>query len=183
MNKILVSLIFLFVLPNLANAQMTISSPDFKEGETISNLNVFNGFGCFGENVFPKIDIKNIPKTAKSLAITIHDPDAPTGSGWWHWLAYNIPSSIGSSDYADAKIYKMKDFTDKALFGKNDYGTFGYGGPCPPKGHGEHRYVLTVYALSVSKLSVPAAASSAMIGYNLNANMIEKSSITSLYQR
>ncbi|MFT6077391.1 MAG: Raf kinase inhibitor-like YbhB/YbcL family protein [Myxococcota bacterium] len=183
MKKILISLILFLVLPNLANAKMTISSPDFKEGENISDLNVFDGFGCEGGNIFPKIDIKDIPKATKSLAITIYDPDAPTGSGWWHWLVYNIPSSIISPDYANAKIYKMKDFKEKSLFGKNDYGTFGYGGPCPPKGHGNHRYVLTVHALKVPKLAVPPNASAAMIGYNINANLIEKSSITSLYQR
>ncbi|MFT5702721.1 MAG: Raf kinase inhibitor-like YbhB/YbcL family protein [Rickettsiales bacterium] len=188
MKKIILSLFFLCCFSSFANAGMTISSPDFKQGETIPKNNVFNGFGCTGSNIFPRIEIKDIPLDAKSLAVTIYDPDAPTGSGWWHFIAYNIPTRtssaiLGNNNINHIKIDNIKDFVDGTSFGRNDYGTFDYGGPCPPKNHGVHRYVLTAYALGTERISLPGNSPAAMIGYNINANMIEKAAITSFYKR
>ncbi len=168
---------------NLANAKMSISSPDFKDGEMIKEANVYKGFGCNGKNISPQIIINDIPKDAKSLALTVYDPDAPTGSGWWHWIVYNIPSTTKTIFSGDKKIAPWASFGKDAVFGRNDYGTNDYGGPCPPIGHGNHHYVLTIYALNVEKLTLPKDASAALIGYNLNANTVEKASITAIYQR
>ena len=167
----------MFFSTSFAGAQMTISSPDFREGKFIKNTNAFNAFGCSGENISPAISIKDIPSNAKSLAITIYDPDAPTGSGWWHWVVYNVPTNV-TDIVAGEKI-----ISKEAVFGKNDYGTFKYGGPCPPAGQRRHRYVLSVYALLVETIDLPKDASPALIGYNINSNLIEKASITSYYQR
>lgn len=164
---------------NSANA-ISISSSDFQEGKIIKEDNVYNGFGCKGKNISPQITINDIPKDAKSLAITIYDPNAPTGSGWWHWIAYNIPTATKTITAGDVKGLS---FGKGAVFGRNDFGTYGYGGPCPPVGHGRHHYILSVYALSVEKLDLPKDASAALIGYNINANIIEKASITALYKR
>jgi Raf kinase inhibitor-like YbhB/YbcL family protein len=168
---------------NFANAAMTISSPDFKDGEMIKEANVYKGFGCNGKNISPQIVINDIPKDAKSLALTVYDPDAPTGSGWWHWIVYNIPSTTKTIFSGDKKIATWVSFGREAVFGRNDFGTYNYGGPCPPIGHGKHHYVLTIYALNVEKLTLPKDASAALIGYNINANVIEKASITAIYQR
>ena len=175
--------IFCLLFVNSANAAISISSPDFKDGEVIGEKNIFNGFGCKGGNISPQIHISDVPKEAKSLAMTMYDPDAPTGSGWWHWIVYNMPTRTRNIFASDQKMSAVATFGKDAAFGKNDFGTFEYGGPCPPVGHGKHRYILTVYALGVDKLSLPKDASGAMIGYNINASMLEKASITAYYQR
>ncbi|MES2677449.1 MAG: YbhB/YbcL family Raf kinase inhibitor-like protein [Pseudomonadota bacterium] len=180
--QLLAAICSLYFIVNSANA-MTISSADFKEGETIKEANVFNGFGCQGKNISPQIIINDIPANAKSLALTVYDPDAPTGSGWWHWVVYNIPAKTKTIFSGDVTHSKELSFGKAAVFGKNDFGTFEYGGPCPPAGHGVHHYTLTVYALGVDKLNLPKDASAALIGYNINANMVDKASITALYKR
>src|SRR5258708_23088289 len=92
--------------PGAANGQsMTLTSADLKEGATIANEQVFNGFGCTGSNVSPALSWSGAPSGIKSFAITMYDPDAPTGSGWWHWVAFNIPPATPSLPRAagDAK--------------------------------------------------------------------------------
>jgi len=171
---------------NAANAKMLISSPDFKEGEVIKEANVFNGFGCSGQNISPEINISDVPKDAKSLAITIYDPNAPTGSGWWHWIVYNVPAdtkTIVSGQGNNKKIAPWVSVGKEMAFGRNDFGAKNYGGPCPPVGHGTHHYILTVHALSVEKLKLPKNASAALIGFNINASTIDQASITAIYKR
>ncbi len=180
--KLLAAICSFCFFANMANA-MTIFSPDFKEGEMIKEDNVFNGFGCKGKNISPQIIISDVPKDAKSLALTIYDPNAPTGSGWWHWIVYNISPATKSIFSGNIKIAKTTAFGKDVVFGRNDFGTYQYDGPCPPVGHGKHHYILTVYALGVEKLTLPKDATAAMIGYNINANIIEQASITALYKR
>lgn len=165
------------------SCKMTIASLDFQERVMIEEKNIFNGFGCDGENLIPQFSIDNVPSDAKSLAITIYDPDAPTGSGWWHWIVYDISPSLKNVCDDSVKKSATEVFGKNVKFGKNDFGTFEYGGPCPPAGHGEHRYILTVYALKVEKLDVPENATAALIGFNICANVIEKASITAIYKR
>ncbi len=180
--KVLFTILCSFFLSiGLANAEMQISSPDFNNNQIIKLANVFNGFGCEGENISPQINVKNIPLEAKSLAITIYDPDAPTGSGWWHLVAYDI--NVDHHDLVIPSNFFSKKNSKNIKFGRNDYGNFNYGGPCPPVGHGKHNYILSVYALGIDKLNVPKSATSALIGYNINSNTIEKAVITSIYQR
>ncbi len=181
--QLLVAICSLCLLSGVANAKMKISSPNFKEGEMIKEVNVFNGFGCSGKNISPEINISEVPKDAKSLAITIYDPNAPTGSGWWHWIVYDVPASTKTIFSGDKKIAPWVSFGKEGMFGRNDFGTQNYGGPCPPVGHGIHHYILTVYALSVEKLDLPKNASAALIGFNINANTIEQDSITAIYKR
>jgi hypothetical protein len=164
-------------------AGFSLASPDVNARQPIGEKFVFNGFGCTGENVSPAVVWMSAPKHAKSFALTVHDPDAPTGgSGWWHWLVINIPADTiglqqGAGDPATKKMPKA------AVQIRTDFGTAGWGGPCPPVGHKPHRYVFTVYALGVEKLDVPADASAALVGYMINANSIGKSSFTARYGR
>lgn len=142
---------------------------------------MFNGFGCKGENKSPEISWKDAPKSAKSFAVTIYDPDAPTGSGWWHWTLVNIPVTVSKIDEnATAETAKLPK---GAIEGRNDFGKTNYGGPCPPPGDKPHRYIVTVHALKVPTLSVDKDSSGAMVGFNLNANVIEKASTTFTYGR
>lgn len=143
---------------------------------------VFNGFGCTGENVSPQLSWSNAPEGTKSYAITMHDKDAPTGSGWWHWVVFDLPATTTSlaAGAGDPVRGLMPAGTIQA---KTDFGAPGYGGPCPPPGHGPHQYLVTVYALKTDKLGLDASASPAVVGYNASAQALAKASIVFYYER
>jgi Raf kinase inhibitor-like YbhB/YbcL family protein len=162
-------------------ALFTLSSPDISNGKKISDAQVFNSFGCTGQNVSPALSWNNAPAGTKSFALLVHDPDAPTGSGWWHWIAYNIPADTTAlpAGAGDPKKHLMPA---AAVQGRTDFGTPGYGGPCPPPGK-PHHYYFRLYALKVPKLDVPADATAAFIGYSVNANSLGKAELLGLYGR
>ncbi len=157
------------------DAQFSIHSNDFRDGTALLKSNEFNGFGCNGKNIAPIIKLKNIPAEAKSLAFTVYDPDAPTGSGWWHFVSYNIP--------AKEKTINPAKMPKEAVIASNDGGTKDFMGPCPPVKHGVHHYIFTAYALNVEKMDLPSTASAALIGYMINQNKIASASITGTYER
>jgi Raf kinase inhibitor-like YbhB/YbcL family protein len=160
----------------------SIELPSIKPNSTLSDSQVFNGFGCSGKNISPAIHWHDAPAGTQSFAVTVYDPDAPTGSGWWHWLVYDIPASAtGLPEHAGDADGKL--LPAGAVQGRTDFGTAGFGGACPPPGAKPHRYVFTVYALKVEKIDVPAGAPAAMIGYMLNANQLAKRNVTALYGR
>lgn len=162
-------------------ADFTLSSADFSNNGTMKAEQSFNGFGCSGANISPALSWSNAPAGTKSFVVTAYDPDAPTGSGWWHWVVFNIPASVHS---LPAGISKDPAKLPAGVVESNtDFGEPGYGGPCPPEGHGPHRYVFTVHALKVDKLDVPASAPAAMVGFNLWANTIAKTSTTGIFER
>lgn len=163
-------------------AEFQLTSPTIKEQSTIGNEHVFNGFGCTGQNVSPALQWDHPPKETKSFAVTVYDPDAPTGSGWWHWLMFNIPPRVtglpagaGKPDSASAPEGSIQSMTD--------FGQPGFGGPCPPPGDKPHRYIFTVFALKVDQLPLKKEASGAMVGYYLNQNAIGKAFFTGMYGR
>ena len=143
---------------------------------------VFDGFGCTGANVSPQLSWSNPPEGTKGYAITIYDKDAPTGSGWWHWLVFDLPATTLSLP-AGAGDPAKNMMPAGAIQSRTDLGAPGYGGPCPPPGHGPHQYVVTVYALKTDKLGLDANASPAVVGYTLNGNTLAKASIVFYYQR
>ncbi|HEY6896448.1 MAG TPA: YbhB/YbcL family Raf kinase inhibitor-like protein [Rhodocyclaceae bacterium] len=157
-----------------------ISSPDVAQGKTLANAQVFKGFGCTGDNLSPEINWKNAPAGTKSFALTVYDPDAPTGSGWWHWVVYDIPASVTS---LPGKMGQGSSLPAGAKQGRNDFGTRDFGGACPPVGHKTHRYIFKVHALKVETLGVPDDASAALIGYMLNANSLGTATLTAKYKR
>ena len=161
---------------------LTLSSQDISEAKFMSKAHEFNGFGCSGGDKSPHLQWSGIPKGTKSFAITAYDPDAPTGSGWWHWQIVNIPMSVRELA-TDAGNTKNMTVPKGSMQIQNDYGTRGFGGACPPKGHGVHHYRFTVHALSIEKLELPEDASGALAGYMINAHTIESSSIEALYKR
>lgn len=142
----------------------------------------FNGFGCTGKNESPELLWKNAPEGTKSFAVTMYDPDAPTGSGFWHWVVFDIPANVNELA-AGAGDLSRKLIPAGAIQGRTDYGVPGYGGPCPPVGHGSHEYLITVYALKTDKLGLDANASAAVVGFYLNAQVLAKASIVMYYQR
>ncbi len=138
-------------------------------------------FDAGGKNISPSLSWTGAPAGTKSFAVTCHDPDAPTGSGWWHWVVFNLYPSVTSLPAGIGG--PARGAIPGAVQGVTDYGTAGWGGPCPPPGHGDHRYVFTVHALSVEHLDLPAGASAAKVGFNLWANRLASASLTGLYGR
>ena len=179
------ALLALAATTTLAGAQpapkLTLTSPDLKPGARLTAKQVFNGFGCSGQNVSPALAWSNAPAGTKSFAVTMYDPDAPTGSGWWHWVVYNIPATAkGLPEGAGDPAKRLAPAG--SVQGNTDFGAPGYGGPCPPPGK-PHRYILTVYALKTEKIDVPANATAAMVGFNLNGNLLAKATLTGMYGR
>jgi Raf kinase inhibitor-like YbhB/YbcL family protein len=163
-----------------AKASFKVSAPDLESKGRITAAHVYNSFGCSGQNISPALNWSNAPAGTKSFAVTAYDPDAPTGSGWWHWVMYNIPASAtglppGAGNGRNAPSGSQQGITD--------FGAKGYGGPCPPAGDKPHHYHFKVYALKVDKLDVPGNATSAMVGFNLNANKLATATVTGLYGR
>lgn len=161
--------------------KLTLTSPDLKQGGTVPQKFVFNGMGCTGENVSPALEWSNAPADAKSFAVTVYDPDAPTGSGWWHWVVYNIPADAHA--LPEGAGSGKAELPAGAMQGRTDFGAPGYGGPCPPPGDKPHHYVFTVYALKTDKIEVPADATAAMVGFNLHANELASAKLTATYGR
>ena len=151
-----------------------LTSTDIAEGRTLNSEQVFKGFGCDGGNTAPALAWENAPKDTKSFAITAYDPDAPTGSGWWHWFAFNIPADTTNI----ASGVAMPKGTVEL---KNDYGIKGFGGACPPPGE-VHRYKFTIHALP-TLLEIDDSVSNALAGFMVNANATASSTLTAVYNR
>ncbi|MBL6445871.1 YbhB/YbcL family Raf kinase inhibitor-like protein [Fulvivirga sp. 29W222] len=175
-------LILLFVLTTVIAKSQTFTLKSDELSGQATKQQVFNGFGCTGDNVSPQLSWANAPEGTKSFAVTIYDKDAPTGSGWWHWVIFDIDKDInkllsGAGDPA-------KDLAPKGVIQSlSDFGMTGYGGPCPPPNHGPHQYTVTIYALKVEKLGLDSNANPALVGYYLNQNVIDKASIVFYYKR
>jgi Raf kinase inhibitor-like YbhB/YbcL family protein len=176
-------------------APFTLSSPDLASG-TFPQRHVLNGFGCAGGNLSPALAWRGVPAGTRSLVLTVYDPDAPTGSGFWHWTVFDIPAGVdglarGAGNSAAA-------LPPGARGGGNDYqdtgatgGNGNYGGPCPPAGEAAHRYVFTLYALAVEQVAqaagVPVTGTPALYGFVLNRGLgkavLGKASFTASYGR
>jgi len=182
MFKKRVLLLMLLLSGNVMAEGFYITSSDI-QGQ-ISNNQVFNSFGCTGKNISPQLSWKNAPAGTKSFAITVYDPDAPTGSGWWHWVVFNIAASVdslktGASGSGASKHVMPAD----AIESSTSYGVNGFGGACPPKGDKPHRYIFTVYALNTEKIEQTSDARPELIGFFLNSHAIAKASIMAYYGR
>ena len=172
------------LLTTAANASaFELSSTDIQPGKTIEQKFAFNGFGCTGNNVSPALTWKNPPAGTKSFSVMVHDPDAKTGgAGFWHWLVVDVPAAttrfaqgVGGADSKDLPAGSRQIATD--------FGTPGWGGPCPPAGEKAHRYNFTVYALKVDKLELPANPTASLTGFMVNMNALGKASFTGLHGR
>jgi Raf kinase inhibitor-like YbhB/YbcL family protein len=163
-------------------AGFEITSPTIRAGAMLTQTQVYKGFGCDGENLSPALQWKGAPQGTKSYAITVYDPDAPTGSGWWHWVAYNIPASVTSLP-AGAGAADGSQMPAGAVQGRTDFGSTGFGGACPPPGDKPHRYQFVVHALKVEKLELPPDATAALVGYMINANRLGKATLQARFGR
>jgi Raf kinase inhibitor-like YbhB/YbcL family protein len=182
MHRIVVIVAALLPLAAYAADKFTLVSAEVKPNVKIAEAQVYKGFDCNGGNVSPSLTWSNPPAGTKSFAVTVYDPDAPTGSGWWHWVVFDLPADTttlltGAGSTASGKIPKG------AVQSLTDFGAPGYGGPCPPKGDRPHRYVFTVHALKVEKLDLDEKAMPALVGFIVTANRLDKATFTSTYSR
>ncbi len=160
---------------------LTLSSPQFVDGGTLPLEQVGNSNGCTGMNVSPELDWSGVPAGTVSLVLTTYDPDAPTGSGLWHWVNYNIPATATSLPKG-AGTPGGTALPAGTLVLNNDPGVAGYSGACPPVGDAPHRYVFTLYALNKT-LTVPDGTRPPLLGFNLNGSVLAKTSIYATYGR
>ena len=178
-----------------AAGEMRISSPDLASGVFDTKF-VLGAFGCTGQNVSPALEWSGVPAGTKSLALQVHDPDAPTGSGFWHWAVYNMPPDTNglaqgagnSPDLLPSGAFGGNtDFMDTGATGENG----NYGGPCPPEGDSPHRYVFTLYALGVPDIlaaaGIPKTGSAALFSFVLNKGigdgLLARASFTATFGR
>jgi Raf kinase inhibitor-like YbhB/YbcL family protein len=163
-------------------AGFVLISPSIKPGSMLTEAQVFNGFDCTGKNVSPALKWSGAPKDTKSFAVTVYDPDAPTGSGWWHWVVYNIPATATELPEG-AGLADGKGLPAGSMQARTDFGAPGFGGACPPKGDKPHRYVFTVYALRTDKLDIPPDGTAALVGFMINADKLASATFTAKYGR
>ncbi len=179
-NVLILSLYF--VINSTLSYAFSIESDVIKHRGAIADKYSFNGFGCSGENISPQMRWKSPPKDTKSFAVSVYDPDAPTGSGWWHWVLVNIPATYSELplNFGNQDKFMLKD---NIIQVRNDFGFYKYGGPCPPQGDKPHRYIFTIYALKIDKISLEEGATSALAGFLINQNAIAKTKFEGFYGR
>jgi Raf kinase inhibitor-like YbhB/YbcL family protein len=178
-NLVLVLILFISIT-TFGQETFTLSSTNL--GGQTTKTNEFNGFGCSGDNKSPQLSWKNAPKETKSFAITMYDPDAPTGSGFWHWVVFDIPANVNEL-VTNAGNVALNLAPKGAIQSITNYGIKGFGGPCPPKGHGFHQYIITVYALKTDSLGLNEDTNPAVVGFNLWNQTLAKASIVAYYKR
>jgi len=154
-----------------------LTSNDIKEGGRLPEAQVFNGFGYSGGNVSPHLAWEGAPDGTKSFVVTCYDPDAPTGSGWWHWVVINVPATTKELPTGSGS---GKNLPPGATQMRTDFGPAAFGGAAPPPGPAHH-YIFTVHALKVEKLDLDPQSSAAMAGYMVHMNSLGKATLTALY--
>jgi hypothetical protein len=157
-----------------------LRSDDVAHEEMLSENHVFDGFGMTGANISPSLSWSGFPAETKSFAVTVFDPDAPTGSGFWHWIVLGIPASVTELGTNAAGTDGL-GLPKGAFHVRNDYGTKDFGGAAPPAGDEPHRYVFAVHALDVESLDVNDEISPAVAGFNLRFHTIARGLLVPVY--
>jgi Raf kinase inhibitor-like YbhB/YbcL family protein len=179
MQKVLSFLFLALVVAGTVSAQtFTLKSTEIGGQATMRQY--ANTFGCHGGNSSPALQWENAPAGTQSFAVTMYDKDAPTGSGFWHWVVFNIPVDVTDLK-SDAGNLARNLAPAGSIQSNTDMGMPGYGGPCPPPGQ-IHEYIITVFALK-TRLTLDQHATPALVGFYLNANALQKASIVMYAQQ
>ena len=181
MWKAAIGAAFAAFLP-VAAAAFELTSSDIAPGAKLSDEQVFSGFGCTGKNVSPALKWSGAPEGTKSFALMVYDPDAPTGSGFWHWVMFDIPADATELPKGAGDL-KAGTAPKGATQSRTDFGVPGYGGPCPPQGDAPHHYKFTLFATDVAKLGPDAQTSAAVVGFNLHFHTLAKAELAGVYGR
>lgn len=151
-----------------------LASADIRDGEPLDDMFVHGSAG--GRNMSPQLSWSGFPDGTRGFVVTCFDPDAPTGSGFWHWVAVNLPASV-------TELPRGADpLPDGAFCVRNDYGEPAYGGAAPPAGDRPHRYVFAVHAIDVDRLDVTAAVPPAAVGFNLAFHTLARGTLRPTFQ-
>ncbi len=172
-NKVFQGLVLLAGLSGVASDAFELKS-NLAKGKPIPAEYYGNQFGCTAAGVSPMLEWSNPPAGTKSFAITFYDKDAPTGSGFWHYVLFDISGDVRKIEVGDLAAGRIPKGSVES---NTDTGKAGFFGPCPPPGR-KHTYIYTVHALKVEKLGVPASATAAYVGFNIWANLLGKDSFT-----
>jgi Raf kinase inhibitor-like YbhB/YbcL family protein len=154
----------------------TVVSDDIVAGGVLKEDQVYEG-----GNVSPHLRWEGFPAETRSFAVTCYDPDAPTGSGFWHWVLFDIPATVTELP-AGAGTGAFEGLPEGSVQVRNDYGSKDFGGAAPPPGDGSHRYVFTVYAVDQDKLGPDAEVSPAVVGFNLRFHAIARAQLIGEYE-
>ena len=158
---------------------MTVSSTSIQNSSRLPQAHVFDGWGLTGGNLSPQLSWSGAPEATKGYAVTCFDPDAPTPSGFWHWLLVGIPADVTSLDAGAGTA----DAAPKGAFHMaNDFGDKKYDGAAPPAGDRNHRYLFAVHALDTDDLGVDDSASAAVTAFNLGFHTLARGVITAAYR-
>jgi Raf kinase inhibitor-like YbhB/YbcL family protein len=165
-------------LPELPT--FTVTSQSFTDGQPWSQPQVSGLMGAGGEDQSPQLSWSGFPEETRSFAVTVYDPDAPTGSGFWHWAVANLPGTVTE---LPAGVGDGSSLPGDAITLRNDAGLRRFVGAAPPPGHGHHRYIVAVHALQVEKLDVTEDSSPAYLGFNLFSQAIARALIHGTYEQ
>lgn len=160
-------------------AKFVLTSKTLVPGKRMPDAQVHND--CGGDNVSPQLSWSGAPAGTKSYALMLHDPDAPTGSGWWHWVLFNIPAEV--TELAEGAGDPKTGLIPEAIQGRNDFGSPGYGGACPPEGHGDHRYQFKLFALKTEQLPLDEKDAPAEVRSYVDANKLAEAQLEVVYGR
>ena len=156
---------------------MNVHSDTFTNGGVMPDGTIFNDFGYSGGNRSPHLAWSDVPAGTKSFAVVLHDPDAPTSGGFYHWVLFNIPGDVRELAFG-AGTAAIE--TTGAMHGHSDFGTHDYGGPAPPPGPAHH-YNFTLYALDVDRLPLDATTTGAKLEFVMLAHTKATARLTGLF--
>jgi len=166
-------------LPEKPSFELT--SDDVAAGGSLPEAHVFNGFGFDGANRSPHLRWSGAPEGTRSFVVNVVDPDAPTGSGFWHWVAVNLP--VTTTELPAGAGASDETLPGEAFHVRNDYSRHGYDGPAPAAGPVSHRYIFTVHAVDVDALEVTSDTSAAAVGFNLYFHTLARAQFVAEYAR
>src|SRR5690606_4965605 len=151
----------------------TLTSNDLVEGKPIDTRFAHSSVG--GANFSPHLSWSGFPEATRSFTVTCLDPDAPTGSGFWHWVAVDLPASV-------TELATGAERPEGAFHARNDFGEAAYGGPAPPPGDRPHRYIFVVHAVDVPTLGVTPDTPPAAVGFHLAFHTLARATLRGVFQ-